>query len=903
VQVIDKFSNIGEGRKLKRLEELARLVTTYEPETEDLDDDELRAKTVAFRERAANGESLDDLLPEAFAVAREAARRTIGQRHFDVQLMGGAALHQGNIAEMKTGEGKTLVSTLPGYLNAVGGHGVHIVTVNDYLAKRDSEWMGGVYRFLGLDVGLIQASMSPEQRRPAYAADITYGTNNEFGFDYLRDNMAMRLDQCVQRGHHFAIVDEVDSILIDEARTPLIISGMVSDSAKWYQTFARVAPRLRKDEDYEVDESKFQVAVTEAGVAKVEEILQLENLYDNVNTMLVHHLHNALRAKELYKRDVAYVVQQGEVKIVDEFTGRVLEGRRYSEGLHQAIEAKEGVKIKEENQTLATITIQNYFKMYDKLAGMTGTAKTQLTEFEETYKIGVLEIPTNRPMVRDDRTDLVYKSEDEKWNAVADDILERNEHGQPVLIGTVSIEKSERLSAVLNRRGIEHNVLNAKNHEKEAQIVAQAGRKGAVTVATNMAGRGVDILLGGNPEYLARQEMAAREFDNDRYLLFEMDTDERAEYETTYEPIHEKFTDQTDAEHDEVVGLGGLYVLGTERHESRRIDNQLRGRAGRQGDPGESLFYLSLEDDLMRMFASDRVSSIMERLKWPEGEPIEAKMVTKAVENAQKQIEERNYEIRKNVLKYDEVMNGQREVIYAERHKILEGQSLKDQTLGFVEEVVLATVDEWAPADAYPDEWDRAGLLTALGELFPLASTEEDLAGVSEQHELGERFVAEALEAYEAKEAAVTPDVMRELERVVLLNITDTKWREHLYEMDYLQEGIHLRAYAQRDPLVEYQREAFSMFEALTASIREDFVQYIYRVELVRQEQQPQGPRVQRVQENRDDVAAGAAGAGEAPKGVQAGNPNQVISDKTPRNAPCPCGSGLKYKKCHGAVA
>jgi len=903
VQVIDKFSNIGEGRKLKRLEELARLVTTYEPETEDLDDDELRAKTVAFRERAANGESLDDLLPEAFAVAREAARRTIGQRHFDVQLMGGAALHQGNIAEMKTGEGKTLVSTLPGYLNAVGGHGVHIVTVNDYLAKRDSEWMGGVYRFLGLDVGLIQASMSPEQRRPAYAADITYGTNNEFGFDYLRDNMAMRLDQCVQRGHHFAIVDEVDSILIDEARTPLIISGMVSDSAKWYQTFARVAPRLRKDEDYEVDESKFQVAVTEAGVAKVEEILQLENLYDNVNTMLVHHLHNALRAKELYKRDVAYVVQQGEVKIVDEFTGRVLEGRRYSEGLHQAIEAKEGVKIKEENQTLATITIQNYFKMYDKLAGMTGTAKTQLTEFEETYKIGVLEIPTNRPMVRDDRTDLVYKSEDEKWNAVADDILERNEHGQPVLIGTVSIEKSERLSAVLNRRGIEHNVLNAKNHEKEAQIVAQAGRKGAVTVATNMAGRGVDILLGGNPEYLARQEMAAREFDNDRYLLFEMDTDERAEYETTYEPIHEKFTDQTDAEHDEVVGLGGLYVLGTERHESRRIDNQLRGRAGRQGDPGESLFYLSLEDDLMRMFASDRVSSIMERLKWPEGEPIEAKMVTKAVENAQKQIEERNYEIRKNVLKYDEVMNGQREVIYAERHKILEGQSLKDQTLGFVEEVVLATVDEWAPADAYPDEWDRAGLLTALGELFPVASTEEDLAGVTEQHELGERFVAEALEAYEAKEAAVTPDVMRELERVVLLNITDTKWREHLYEMDYLQEGIHLRAYAQRDPLVEYQREAFSMFEALTASIREDFVQYIYRVELVRQEQQPQGPRVQRVQENRDDVAAGAAGAGEAPKGVQAGNPNQVISDKTPRNAPCPCGSGLKYKKCHGAVA
>ena len=907
--IIDKISNMGEGRKLKRLEELARLVNTYEPEIEELSDDDLRGKTTEFRTRIENGESLDDLLAEGFAVAREAARRTIGQRHFDVQLMGGAALHQGNIAEMKTGEGKTLVSTLPGYLNALAD-GVHIVTVNDYLAKRDSEWMGGIYRFLGLEVGLIQASMTPEQRRPAYEADVTYGTNNEFGFDYLRDNMAMRLDQCVQRGHAFAIVDEVDSILIDEARTPLIISGMVSDSAKWYQTFARVAPRLTTDVDYEVDESKYQVAVTEAGVAKVEEILQLENLYDNVNTMLVHHLHNALRAKELYKRDVAYVVTGGEVKIVDEFTGRVLEGRRYSEGLHQAIEAKEGVKIKEENQTLATITIQNYFKMYDKLSGMTGTAKTQLTEFEETYKIGVVEIPTNRPNVRDDRTDLVYKNEDEKWDAVADDILARNEQGQPVLVGTVSIEKSERLSGVLNRRGIQHDVLNAKNHEREAQIVAQAGRRGAVTVATNMAGRGVDILLGGNPEYLARQEMAAREFDNDSYLLFEMDEGDRAAYEETYEPVFDKLKTQTDTEHDEVVELGGLYVLGTERHESRRIDNQLRGRAGRQGDPGESLFYLSLEDDLMRMFASDRVSAIMERLKWPEGEPIEARMVTKAVENAQKQIEELNYERRKNVLKYDEVMNGQREVIYAERHKILEGQSLKEQAQGFVEEVVLATVDEWAPADQYPDEWDRAGLITALGEVFPVTSTEADVAGITEQHELGERFVEEALAAYDEKEVAVGAEVMRELERVVLLNITDTKWREHLYEMDYLQEGIHLRAYAQQDPLVEYQREAFDMFEALTASIRTDFVQYIYRVELVRQEQQQaQAPKVQRLQENRDEVVSGAAGegggtaAGDAGGGAQPGNPNQAISDKTPRNAPCPCGSGLKYKKCHGAAA
>jgi preprotein translocase subunit SecA len=906
VPVLDKIANIGEGRKLKNLTDLAKLVNTYEPEVEDLGDVELRANTIAFKERVANGEALDDLLPEAFAAVREAARRTIGQRHFDVQLMGGAALHQGNIAEMKTGEGKTLVSTLPGYLNALEGKGVHLVTVNDYLAKRDSEWMGGIYRFLGLNVGLIQASMTPQQRRPAYAADITYGTNNEFGFDYLRDNMAMRLDECVQRGYRYAIVDEVDSILIDEARTPLIISGMVADSAKWYQTFARIVPRLSIDEDYEVEEAKYQVAVTEQGVAKVEELLNIENLYDSSNTMLVHHLHNALRAKELYKRDVAYVVQNGEVKIVDEFTGRVLEGRRYSEGLHQAIEAKEGVRIKEENQTLATITIQNYFKMYDKLAGMTGTAKTQLTEFEETYKIGVVEIPTNRQMIRDDKQDLIYKSEDEKWDAVADDIIQRNERGQPILVGTVSIEKSERLSGVLNRRGIQHNVLNAKNHEKEAMIVAQAGRKGSVTVATNMAGRGVDILLGGNPEYLARQEMAAREFDNDRYLLFEMDEEERAAYEAEYEPILTKFQAQTDAEHDEVVGLGGLYVQGTERHESRRIDNQLRGRSGRQGDPGESLFYLSLEDDLMRMFASDRVAAIMNRFKWPEGEPIEAKMVSRAVENAQKQIEELNYERRKNVLKYDEVMNGQREVIYGERRKILEGHDLKEQALGFVEDVIADVVVSWCPPDTYPEDWDREALLVALGEYFPVRSTVTEIEDARDVTELQTRFVQEAEDAYEAKEAAITPEIMRELERVVLLNITDTKWREHLYEMDYLQEGIHLRSYAQRDPLTEYQREAFMMFDELTGSIQEDFVKYIYRVELVRQDQPPApaATGVQRMQENRDEVASGAGGAGEAPReGGQAGNPQQAFSDKVPRNAPCPCGSGKKYKKCHGAAA
>jgi preprotein translocase subunit SecA len=900
VPIIERFSNIGEGRRRKELEQLAKLVNTWEPELEDLSDEELAHKTVEFRERLENGEPLDDVLPEAFATTREAARRTIGQRHFDVQLMGGAALHHGGIAEMRTGEGKTLVSTLPGYLNALEGKGVHLVTVNDYLAKRDSEWMGGIYRFLGLDVGLIQSQMSPEQRRPAYAADITYGTNNEFGFDYLRDNMAMRLEHTVQRGHHFAIVDEVDSILIDEARTPLIISGMVQDSAKWYQTFARIAPQLTRDEHYEVEEAKFQVAVTESGVAKVEQLLNIDNLYDHENTMLVHHLHNALRAKELYRRDDEYVVQSGEVKIVDEFTGRILEGRRYSEGLHQAIEAKEGVRIKEENQTLATITIQNYFKMYEKLAGMTGTAKTQLTEFEETYEIGVTEIPTNQPMIREDQQDLIFKNEDAKWNTLVDDIIERNETGQPILVGTVSIEKSEKLSGHLNRRGVQHHVLNAKNHEKEAMIVAQAGRKGAVTVATNMAGRGVDILLGGNPEFLARQEMAARDFDNDRYLLFEMDEDERAAYEAEYEPILAKFKAQTDGEHEEVVELGGLYVLGTERHESRRIDNQLRGRSGRQGDPGASLFYLSLEDDLMRMFASDRVASIMERLKWPEDEPIEAKMVTRAVQNAQGQIEELNYERRKNVLKYDEVMNGQRTVIYGERRKILEGGDLSEEALGFVRDVVEATVAIYCPADVFAEEWDREGLLTALAEVYPVSLTRQQVDEIADTEALQGAFLEDALAAYAAKEESLGAEMMRELERVVLLNIIDTRWREHLYEMDYLQEGIYLRSYAQKDPITEYRREAFDMFEELTSTIQAEFVRYIYRVELVSPEQQQRRAAAQKVgavREQHGDEEAAASGT------VQDSNPNQVISDKVPRNAPCPCGSGRKYKKCHGAVA
>ena len=892
---LEKLGSFGEGRKRKRLEEYVRLVNSFEPELEEVMTADLPAKTEELRRRLGDGEPPDDALSEAFALVREAAKRTIGQRHFDVQVMGAVALHQGSIAEMKTGEGKTLVSTMPAYLNALEGKGVHLVTVNDYLAKRDSEWMGPIYRTLGLSVGLIQGQMSPEERRPAYAADLTFGTNNEFGFDYLRDNMAMQFDDMVQRGHHYGIVDEVDSILIDEARTPLIISGMVADSAKWYQVFARIAPRLRRDTDYEVDEQKRTVSVQEEGVERVERELGVENLYDHVNTPFVHHLQNALRAKELYKRDVDYIVTQGEVKIVDEFTGRILEGRRYSEGVHQAIEAKEGVRIKEENQTLATITIQNYFRMYEKLGGMTGTARTQAREFEEVYKLSVVEIPTNRPMIREDAQDLVYKSEDAKWRTVTEDLVERNEKGQPVLVGTVSIEKSEKLSGYLNRRGVPHHVLNAKQHEREAYIVAQAGRIGAVTVATNMAGRGVDILLGGNPEYLARQEMAARGFDNDRYLLFEMDPEERAEYEAEYRPIFEKLKKQTDGEHDEVVELGGLYVLGTERHESRRIDNQLRGRSGRQGDPGESRFYLSLEDDLMRLFASDRIGRIMDRLKWPEDEPIQAKMVTRAIETAQKNVEEQNFEIRKNLLKYDDVMNTQRRRIYEDRQKILEGRDLKEEALEMVTSVMAGVVPKYASKDIYPEEWDLEGMITNLSTIYPVSVSKAELAEIADAAEIQQLILEDSLRAYDAKEQelgeADGSPILRDLERMVLLSIIDNKWREHLYEMDYLQEGIHLRSYGGRDPLVEYQREAFDMFNELKESIQDEFVRYIYRVHLIR-EDEPSRPRPQRVQiSHGDDETGPASGAA------------QSIGDKIPRNAPCPCGSGKKYKKCHGLSA
>jgi preprotein translocase subunit SecA len=881
--MLEKILRFGEGRRLKEAGSLATLAGTFEPEMEERSDAEIRALTDQFRARTAEGVPLEDLLPEAFAAVREAARRTIAKRHFDVQLVGGVALHRGLISEMKTGEGKTLVATLPAYLNALGGNGVHVVTVNDYLAKRDAEWMGPIYRFLGLRVGVIQSQMRPDERQPAYAADITYGTNNEFGFDYLRDNMAMRAEDRVQRGHHYAIVDEVDSILIDEARTPLIISGPSEESAKWYYQFARIVPRLSKEADYEVDEKKRTVAITEKGVHKVEEILGVANLYDNISSQLVHYLNNALRAKELYKRDVDYIVTQGEVKIVDEFTGRVLEGRRYSEGMHQAIEAQEGVRIKEENVTLATITIQNYFRMYEKLAGMTGTAATQAAEFEQVYKVGVLEIPTNQPMIRTDHADLVYKSEEGKFTAVVEDLVGRYERGQPVLVGTISIEKSERLSRMLERRGVPHHVLNAKNHEKEAYIIAQAGKLHGITVATNMAGRGVDIILGGNPEYEIKQQLT----------LVEGMAVETEDYDREFRRRMEEAEPSWQAEHDKVVELGGLYVLGTERHESRRIDNQLRGRSGRQGDPGETRFYLSLEDDLMRLFASGMVSRLMERLKIPEDTPIEAKMVSKAIERAQRQVEAQNFEIRKNVLKYDDVINKQREVIYIERNKILDGISLRDQTIQFIQEAVQGVVAEVANPDMPPEEWDLDSLFTSVRELYPSQLTKESFGEVTEltPYDLEERLTEEALALYEHREVEIGLEQFREIERRVLLNVLDAKWREHLYEMDYLQEGIGLRAVGQRDPLIEYQREGYGMFQGMQDTIKHDFVQYIFHLQVIREDQQATQTAAQPTSRLRmvhgDDQAAAVA--------------ETVRSEKVPRNAPCPCGSGKKFKKCHGA--
>ncbi|MBF4766408.1 preprotein translocase subunit SecA [Nocardioides agariphilus] len=943
--ILDRLLRIGEGKILRQLETVAKAVNAIEDDFVKMTDAELQGMTDEFKARLAQGETLDDLMPEAFATVREAAKRVIGQRHYDVQIMGGAALHMGNIAEMKTGEGKTLVATLPSYLNALNGKGVHVVTVNDYLAKYHAEWMGRIHHFLGLTTGVILPQMRPDERRVAYNCDITYGTNNELGFDYLRDNMASTIEDCVQRGHVFAVVDEVDSILIDEARTPLIISGPTQDEVRWYAEFAKIVKTLHRDVDYEVDEKKRTISVLEPGITKVEDHLGIENLYESANTPLISFLNNSIKAKELFRNDKEYVVIEGEVLIVDEHTGRMLAGRRYNDGLHQAIEAKEGVTVREEYQTLATVTLQNYFRLYEKLSGMTGTAMTEASEFDKIYKLGVVPIPTNLPMVRQDQPDLVYRTEEAKYDAVVDDIAERNAKGQPVLVGTVSVEKSELLSGLLKKRGVPHTVLNAKMHADEAKVVALAGHKGAVTVATNMAGRGTDIMLGGSVDFLADAELRKQGLDP-----FE-DGDA---YETAWPAMVEKIKAQVKNEHDEVRALGGLYVVGTERHESRRIDNQLRGRSGRQGDPGESRFYLSLQDELMRLFKSDWVDRVLQVLKIPDDVPIENKRVTGAIANAQGQIESQNFESRKNVLKYDDVMDRQRHVIYAERRRVLEGADLEDQISSFIDDVVEGFVR--GATEGFAEEWQLDELWVQLGQIWPvgvdlkvLAKEAGDVANIEREH-LIEVLKQDAHEAYDRREAEVGSEVMRELERRVVLSVLDRKWREHLYEMDYLREGIYLRAYSQRDPLVEYQREGFDMFAAVMDGIKEESVGFLFNLEVqieddeedagseefepMRAElpsltsdpgvidlsaqpqpsvfekpadtgrekprvrakgldkpKQPQNLSYSAPSEQGEVEVAGASGA------TSAGDEFSEVG----RNQLCPCGSGKKYKRCHGA--
>ena len=885
----DKLMRAGEGRILRELSKIVVVVNEHEARIVAMSDSELRQQTELFKDRFSKGETLDDLMPEAFAVVREAAKRTLGQRHYDVQIMGGAALHKGNIAEMRTGEGKTLVATLPSYLNALAGRGVHVVTTNDYLAERDSEWMGRIHRFLGLKVGVILANMTPAERREAYLADITYGTNNEFGFDYLRDNMAWSLEECVQRDHFFAVVDEVDSILIDEARTPLIISGPADKATKWYVEFANLVGKLQRDVHYEIDEKKRTIGILEDGVTKVEELLQIGNLYEAANTPMIGYLNNAVRAKELFKRDKDYVVMNGELLIVDEHTGRMLAGRRYSEGLHQALEAKERIEIKDENQTLATITLQNYFRLYDKLSGMTGTAMTEASEFHQIYKLGVVPIPTNRSMVRIDQPDLVYKTEAGKFIAVTSDIVEKHRKGQPVLVGTVSVEKSEELSSFLRKAGVPHEVLNAKHHEREAAIIARAGVKGAVTVATNMAGRGTDIMLGGNPEFMADFELQRRGISP---------VDDAEQYEKAWP---EEITRQKAAVargHEEVIALGGLYVLGTERHESRRIDNQLRGRSGRQGDPGESRFYLSLQDELMRRFNSGMVERFLTAAGIPEDAPIESKMVSNAIRSAQTQVESQNFEMRKNVLKYDDVMNRQRQVVYGERRMVLEGADIEDQVATFVSDTLTAYVS-MATSEGYSEDWDLDTLWNALKTIYPISFTIDELiARVGSRAGLDEEFLTVAViedckAAYAKREESLGSEAMRELERKVLLSVLDRKWREHLYEMDYLQEGIGLRAMAQRDPLVEYQREGFDLFSAMMDAIKEEIAGFLFNIEVT-------------VEASGKEVS----GAGLEAKPLSSSGLQYTAADESgvkttgdvSRNAQCPCGSGKKYKRCHGAA-
>ncbi|MCU4185680.1 preprotein translocase subunit SecA [Acidiferrimicrobium sp. IK] len=932
MSVFTKILRAGEGKKVRALQDLVPDIGALEPDWEKLSDDELAHKTVEFRERLDNGEDLNDLLIEAFATVREAAKRTIGQRHFDVQLMGGAALHFGWIAEMKTGEGKTLVSTLPVYLNALAGKGVHVVTVNDYLAKFHADWMGQVHRFLGLSVGRVSPEIDDwADKKAAYLSDVTYGTNTEMGFDYLRDHMARAMEHMVQRGHHYAIVDEVDSILIDEARTPLIISGPSNDSARLYYQFAGVARSLVRDVDYEVDEEKRTVSPTEEGIEKVERALGIDNLYDLVSSNYVHQLTKALQAKELYRRDKDYIIANGEVQIVDEFTGRVLEGRRWSDGLHQAVEAKERVQIKEENHTWATVTLQNYFRLYDKLAGMTGTAETEASEFANTYKLPVVPIPTNRKMIRVDAPDLIYKSENAKFEAIIEDIVERREKGQPVLVGTASVAKSEVLSGMLERRGIAHHVLNAKQHAREAQVITQAGRLGAVTVATNMAGRGVDILLGGNPEGLAAQEVVASGLEL-----------ESEEGQARYHELLAKYEVECKAEGDTIRELGGLYVLGSERHESRRIDNQLRGRAGRQGDPGESRFFLSLEDELMRLFATGAMSWVMGKAL-PDDLPIDSKMVSKAIERAQNTVEGRNAEIRKDVLKYDEVMNEQRKVIYARRMQILEGEDLRERTIAVISSALDSIVMAHCVTE-YPEDWNVEGLLTETKLYFPTTTTPDAVREAGSSDAVYELLAGEAIAYYEQREESMPggADTMRSLERDVMLQLIDQKWREHLSEMDYLREGIGLRAMGQQDPLVAWQREGYEMFGQLMASIDDDYVKIVMHAQVQVLEQPPEQPALdgatyQGPDGPQDDGFARVLAAGPAPgeevvfasgeegaaalganvggsSGAQsranaaAGAATDVMQpivktsdfDNVGRNDVCPCGSGKKFKFCHG---
>ena len=955
VDIVDKALRMGEGHQLKKLENVAKAVNALEDEISALSDEELKGQTAKFKQRLDNGENLDKLMPEAFATVREVSKRTLGQRHFDVQLMGGAALHWGNIAEMKTGEGKTLVATLPSYLNALEGKGVHVVTVNDYLASYQSELMGRIYRFLGMNVGCIITDQKPAERRKQYNADITYGTNNEFGFDYLRDNMAWEKSDLVQRGHHFAIVDEVDSILIDEARTPLIISGPAEgDVTRWYRQFARLVLKLTRDEDYEVDEKKKVVGILDPGINKIEDYLGIDNLYEPNNTALIGYLNNAIKAKELFLRDRDYVVTGGEVLIVDEHTGRILPGRRYNEGLHQAIEAKENVEVKAENQTFATITLQNYFRMYDKLSGMTGTAETEAAEFMGTYKLGVLPIPTNKPMIREDKDDLIFRTKKEKLAAIVRDVAKRHKKGQPVLLGTASVESSEIVSSLLDVANIPHQVLNAKQHDKEAAVVAVAGRKGAVTVATNMAGRGTDIMLGGNVEFLADAKLKSEGYSPD---------DTPDEYEKRWPGTLAEIKDQVKDEHEEVVMLGGLYVLGTERHESRRIDNQLRGRSGRQGDPGESRFYLSLEDDLMRLFNTQLVARVMAK-GMPEGEPIEAKSVSKGVRTAQKTVEARNFEIRKNVLKYDDVMNKQRTVIYSERQAVLKGEDIHGDIERFIADTIDSYIKGAQKGSSKPSDWDWDGLFKALKTVFPF-ELDQDAAKNAADKLKGDKAVAavrdslvdQAREEYAELEEKVGEEGLRQLERRVVLAVLDRKWREHLYEMDYLKDGIGLRGMGQRDPLVEYQREGYQMYNSMIEAIKEESVQLLFHVDVqqvsrseedgiesddaaVDEAEEAVGAASSEVdkaedageaetaEESDEKVAiaqsAKESAAGEATAPITGPAPishaeGKVPANKRPKNeelktpwsdgrtfpgtsknAQCPCGSGRKYKMCHG---